>query len=72
MQVSGIPGMPTYRDPIDCLRRTWATDGIRGLYRGIFPNLAKVIPATSISFAAYERLSALGLGVVESHSARSL
>ncbi|BFZ05937.1 hypothetical protein BsWGS_08976 [Bradybaena similaris] len=37
-------------------------DGIRGLYRGIAPNLLKVAPAVSISYVVYEQMgSALGI-----------
>jgi solute carrier family 25 phosphate transporter 23/24/25/41 len=33
------------------------TDGIPGFYRGIVPSLAKVLPASSISYAVYDILS---------------
>lgn len=29
--------------------------GIRGLYRGIVPNMLKVVPACSISYVVYEQ-----------------
>ena len=29
--------------------------GIRGLYRGMFPNMLKVVPACSISYMVYEQ-----------------
>ncbi|KAI6652772.1 Calcium-binding mitochondrial carrier protein SCaMC-1 isoform X2 [Oopsacas minuta] len=38
------------------------TDGILGLYRGLYPNCLKVVPAVSISYLVYERLRT-GLGV---------
>ena len=31
------------------------TEGLKGLYRGIFPNFLKVAPAVSISYLVYER-----------------
>jgi solute carrier family 25 phosphate transporter 23/24/25/41 len=31
-------------------------DGWRGLYRGITPNFAKVLPAVSISYVVYEKV----------------
>jgi solute carrier family 25 phosphate transporter 23/24/25/41 len=37
-------------------------EGFLGLYRGIAPNFAKVIPAVSISYVAYEQVrKALGV-----------
>ena len=51
LQASGLPGKPIYSSISDVFARTIKTDGFRGLYRGIIPNLAKVLPASSISFA---------------------
>ena len=37
------------------------TEGVTGLYRGLTPNFAKVIPAVSISYVVYEQArTALG------------
>ena len=38
------------------------TDGVLGLYRGLYPNCLKVVPAVSISYLVYERLRT-GLGI---------
>ena len=38
-------------------RRAVAAGGVRGLYRGVLPNLAKVLPATSISYAVFDMLT---------------
>ena len=38
------------------------SDGVLGLYRGLYPNCLKVIPAVSISYLVYERLRS-GLGI---------
>ena len=38
------------------------SDGVIGLYRGLYPNCLKVIPAVSISYLVYERLRT-GLGI---------
>jgi len=43
-------------------RQILATEGVRGLYRGIMPNFYKVIPAVSISYLVYESMRPL-LGV---------
>ncbi|KAF9485293.1 mitochondrial carrier [Pholiota conissans] len=55
LQASGSSGHPqTYTGPWDVARKTWAADGWRGFYRGLFPTLAKVVPAVSISYVVYE------------------
>lgn len=53
MQASGMPGAVQYGSSWDCFRQTVAVDGFRGLYRGVGPNLLKVMPATSISYTIY-------------------
>jgi len=34
----------------------WNNEGVRGLYRGLVPNIIKVVPAVSISYAVYENM----------------
>lgn len=58
MQTGGMPGFPAYKTASDCLVDVARREGVRGLYRGIAPSLAKVLPASSISFAVYDTLSA--------------
>ena len=36
--------------------RIWRNEGVRGLYRGLLPNILKVVPAVSISYAVYENM----------------
>lgn len=36
------------------LKEIWQNEGIHGLYRGLVPNVLKVIPAVSISYLVYE------------------
>lgn len=36
------------------VRNIVSQEGVAGLYRGISPNLLKVIPAVSVSYVAYE------------------
>ena len=57
LQASGMPGSPTYEGPLDCLRQTVRAGGLRALYQGVLPNMLKVLPATSISYAVYDRLA---------------
>lgn len=57
LQASGMPGQPTYSGPAECAGKILAKEGFAGLYRGLVPNLAKVLPATSVSYAVYDVLS---------------
>ena len=57
LQANGMPGAPTYEGPADCFRQAIRAGGVRGLYQGILPNLLKVLPSTSISYAIYDALS---------------
>ncbi|KAJ7754243.1 mitochondrial carrier [Mycena maculata] len=55
LQASGSTGHPqTYTGVRDVASKTWERDGWRGFYRGLFPTLAKVVPAVSISYVVYE------------------
>ncbi|KAK2751477.1 hypothetical protein FQN55_000752 [Onygenales sp. PD_40] len=45
---------PTYTGIVDVTRKTLKSEGIRGLFRGITPNLLKVAPSVSISYIVYE------------------
>ena len=41
---------------MDVLKKTIQKEGIIGLYRGMTPNLLKVVPAVSISYVVYEAM----------------
>jgi solute carrier family 25 phosphate transporter 23/24/25/41 len=56
LQASGLPGRPVYTGLGDVVRQTVKADGFAGLYRGTLPNLMKVLPATSVSYAVFELL----------------
>ena len=45
---------PTYTGWKDCFAKTVKTEGFRGLYKGLTPNLLKVIPSMSITYMVYE------------------
>jgi len=45
---------PTYTGITDVLRQTMKNEGMRGLYKGLTPNLLKVVPAMSITYVVYE------------------
>lgn len=53
---------PTYTGMWDVTVRTVKGEGIRGLFKGITPNLLKVVPAVSITYVVYDNSkAALGL-----------
>lgn len=53
---------PTYTGIADVATKTIRNEGIRGLYKGLTPNLLKVAPALSITWVCYENMkSVLGL-----------
>jgi len=57
MQVSGMKAgvlETQYTGAIDALRSILRTEGVLGLYRGLWPNLLKVAPSIATSFFTYE------------------
>ncbi|KAF8812504.1 mitochondrial carrier [Phlegmacium glaucopus] len=55
LQASGSSGHPQiYTGVRDVAAKTWEREGWKGFYRGLFPTLAKVVPAVSISYVVYE------------------
>lgn len=50
---------PTYTGIVDVARKTIRNEGIRGLYKGLTPNLLKVAPALSITWVSYENMKKL-------------
>ncbi|XP_046875568.1 solute carrier family 25 member 32a [Hypomesus transpacificus] len=52
----------TYNGLNDCICRTWSNEGAAGFYKGMVPNLVRVIPACCITFLVYENVSRLLLG----------
>ncbi|KAI5806724.1 mitochondrial carrier domain-containing protein, partial [Peziza echinospora] len=56
LQAQGTAAHPhTYTGLRDCFSRTYNVEGVRGLFKGLTPNLLKVIPAVSISYLVYEQ-----------------
>lgn len=45
---------PTYTGVWDATRKTVKGEGLRGLYKGLTPNILKVAPALSITWVCYE------------------
>lgn len=57
MQVAGMKNSKlgySDRSAIDAIRNIIRSDGILGLYRGLWPNLLKVAPSIGTSFLVYE------------------
>ncbi|PBP23223.1 putative calcium dependent mitochondrial carrier protein [Diplocarpon rosae] len=44
----------TYTGIVDVARKTVQKEGVKGLFKGITPNLLKVVPAVSITYVVYE------------------
>ncbi|OWP02015.1 calcium dependent mitochondrial carrier protein [Marssonina coronariae] len=44
----------TYTGIVDVTRKTVQKEGVKGLFKGITPNLLKVVPAVSITYVVYE------------------
>jgi solute carrier family 25 (mitochondrial folate transporter), member 32 len=53
-----------YAGAADVVRKTLAREGVRGLYRGLLPNVLRVMPQSALTFLVYEtvmnQLTALG------------
>lgn len=45
-----------YKGMSDVFRKTVQREGFRGFYKGLFPNLLKVVPAASITYLVYESM----------------
>lgn len=56
MQAQRPDSATAYRGMFDVFRRTLEREGYRGFYKGLFPNLLKVVPAASITYLVYETM----------------
>lgn len=45
-----------YKGMSDVFWRTLQNEGYTGFYKGLFPNLLKVVPAASITYMVYEAM----------------
>ena len=56
LQAQGTAAHPQQYDGFaDVVRKTISREGWRGMFRGLLPNLMKVIPSVSISYLVYEK-----------------
>ncbi|KAH7276856.1 hypothetical protein KP509_39G024700 [Ceratopteris richardii] len=54
LQAERMDSATRYKGMIDAFLRTYREEGLRAFYKGLIPNLLKVIPAASITYIAYE------------------
>ena len=67
-QVNTMSGLGyQYKGFFDAIRIIVTTEGIRGLYKGLLPNLLKVAPSIGSSFLSYEIARDLLLGFSPTH-----
>lgn len=64
MQLVGMSGQDKYTSMWDCFIKIYNSEGVPGLYKGLVPCYAKVVPAMAIMFWCNEKLK-LMLGVKE-------
>lgn len=63
MQAQRSNSAAAFKGMSDTFWRTLHKEGYRGFYKGIFPNLLKVVPAASITYLVYEAMKkSLDLG----------
>eukprot|EP00268_Persea_americana_P048386 TRINITY_DN5107_c0_g3_i1.p1 TRINITY_DN5107_c0_g3~~TRINITY_DN5107_c0_g3_i1.p1 ORF type:complete len:510 (+),score=117.01 TRINITY_DN5107_c0_g3_i1:1073-2602(+) len=56
MQAQPINSDAAYKGMADVFWRTLQNEGFLGFYKGIFPNLLKVVPSASITYLVYETM----------------
>lgn len=44
----------TYNGIIDCVRKIYVNEGVRGFYKGLTPNMLRIFPSSGIFFLVYE------------------
>ena len=45
----------TYKSARDVVHQVWRKEGLRGFYKGMGPNLLRVLPSTWVTFLVYEK-----------------
>lgn len=49
----------TYTGVRDAVAQVWKQEGIAGFYKGLGPNLVRVLPSTWVTFLVYEKAKAI-------------
>ena len=44
-----------YKSATDVVRQVWRREGLAGFYKGLGPNLLRVMPSTWVTFLVYEK-----------------
>lgn len=60
-----------YRGAGDAIAQIWAREGVAGFYKGLGPNLFRVLPSTWVTFLVYENTKVVLPGVAMSLAGRS-
>ena len=45
---------PRYHGIVDCIKKTMATEGVAGFYKGFWPCILRAFPVNATTFLAYE------------------
>ncbi|ORY91498.1 mitochondrial carrier domain-containing protein [Leucosporidium creatinivorum] len=48
---------PPYTSIPNCITRTYASEGLRGFYKGLATNAVRILPGTCVTFVVYEQVS---------------
>lgn len=56
MQAQRMNTETAYKGMSDVFKKTFQHEGFRGFYKGLFPNLLKVVPSASITYMVYEAM----------------
>ncbi|KAH9743093.1 hypothetical protein KPL70_003184 [Citrus sinensis] len=56
MQAQRMNTESAYTGMSNVFKRTFKSEGLRGFYKGLFPNLLKVVPSASITYMVYEAM----------------
>ena len=56
LQVQGPLKQKVYLNAFDCVRKTYATEGVKGFYRGIGATLMTYVPSGAATWVSYEFL----------------
>lgn len=51
------PPPKPYTSIPDCIKRTYASDGARGFYKGLGTNAVRILPGTCVTFVVYEQVA---------------
>ncbi|PWY99050.1 mitochondrial carrier, partial [Testicularia cyperi] len=59
-----------YPDIPTCIRLTYTQEGLRAFYKGLVPNLVRILPGTCVTFVVYENVSWALRGLAKSREAK--